>query len=238
MSDNYTYNSDISVNNISEIVKKRVLARAKSLKSNSNNSNKEVPVDASLKLFFKLDFMGNIDYINPNLCNLLGYDNSEIIGKSSDLITHPDLPNCLYESYVKKLALYKPFAVIAKVLTKDGGCVWLKMHFSTSIDERNKMVTYSVRAQKTSDNAKNKLNKLYSILSKIEKKTGDTIASKRYLVGLFEDTNLTFDEYVASFCDNPSKECLELKKKTKGVKHIIAERISTISYNPDMDMYH
>lgn len=223
---------------ILQSINERVLARASLIKKQNLTSTKEIKLQNNIDYYFKLGTDYTIEFANHQLCKLVGYAEHEIIGLSSEIFVHPNLPNCLYEQYITNLFSKEPFEVISKIITKDRNYFWLRMHFNKKINANGEIESILVHGSKINKKNTKKLTDLYRILSKTEEKTGDTIASKKYLEALFEDLDVSFDEYISSFCEDETEECIQRKEKVKKSKPIITKRIVAIRYNPDLDMYH
>lgn len=221
-----------------QFINQRVQTRANLIKKKDNFTNKKIKLQDNIDYYFKLGADYTIEFANSQLCKLVGYAEHEIIGLSSEIFVHPNLPNCLYEDYIMKLFSKEPFEVISKITTKDRNYFWLRMRFEKKINTNGEIESIGVYGRKIMKKNTNKLTSLYRILSKIEKKTGDTIASKKYLQALFEDLDVSFDEYISSFCEDKTADCIQRKEKVEKSKPIITKRIVSISYNPDLDMYH
>ncbi|WOE69205.1 ATP-binding protein [Hydrogenimonas thermophila] len=68
----------------------------------------------------KTDKRGIITYINDNFCKISGYTREELIGKSHNIVRHPDTPKETFKEMWQTILSKKPWHGIIKNLRKDG----------------------------------------------------------------------------------------------------------------------
>lgn len=164
--------------------------------------DREINVNPSAALMYKINTEGIIEYVNHALCELSGYEEFEIIGDSMDVLRHPDMPNVIYEILKERLEKKEPIRLVNKVLAKDGRYFWLLSDFETKVNESDELIAHFSHSVAAPSYAVHKINSLYKILSKIESKSGETDVSKRYLIGFLEERNLSYNQYIEELSIN------------------------------------
>lgn len=232
------------INNILS-VKKRIPNLTERRRSTSRDiSNRPIPVakdvvlNENLEYRFTMDFEGNINYANSDFCNLLGYEEFEIMDESSDMLTHPDVPNVFFEWYLESLLTEAPIKLVTKLISKKGYAVWVFLNYIKKFDADTKTMSYSVIGKKISTYSIQKMATLFKILRGIEKKTGGVEASRYYLIGLFEDLNLTYDEYINNLIIiKEDNRVLSAKQESEENQNKTTHQKNNPSYNSDMDVF-
>lgn len=72
----------------------------------------------------KTDPFGKITYVNKKFCDLSGYTEEELIGKTHNMVRHPDMPSEVFASMWKTIKSKKIFKVLIKNLNKDGSAYY------------------------------------------------------------------------------------------------------------------
>ncbi len=73
----------------------------------------------------KTDSRGVITFVNERFCELSGYTKEELVGKSHNIVRHPDMPSLAFEEMWKTLQEKKPWFGKVKNRKKDGGHYWV-----------------------------------------------------------------------------------------------------------------
>jgi len=176
---------------------------------NQSPSNREISISPSAVFSCKISPEGTIDYANHQFCEISGYEEYELIGESMDIFRHPEMPMVFFEVLMERLQKKEPMRIIAKFLAKDKRYFWLMIDYETKSDKEGNIIAHYSTSTAAPQYAIHRVDALYNILAKIENKTGDTKASKRYLIGFLEERNLTYNQYVEELCkthpefDNP-----------------------------------
>ena len=164
--------------------------------------SKSIPVDREISINpnytfnCKISSKGILEFTSHILCEISGYEEYELIDEPLTSLAHPDMPNLFFEVLTERLAKKKPMRLFVKLLAKDGRYYWLMMDFYTKTDQNEVILAHYSKSVAASQNAIHKLQPLYKILSKIEDKTENTKASRRYLVGYLEERNLNYDQLI------------------------------------------
>ena len=69
----------------------------------------------------KTDKKGKITYANDRFCAISGYSREELIGKSHNIVRHPDMPKSIFKDMWKTILANKAWSGIIKNRTKSGG---------------------------------------------------------------------------------------------------------------------
>ena len=165
-------------------------------------SDREIKINPSFHFNCKISPEGLIDYANHQFCEVSGYEEYELIGESMELFRHPDMPQIFFHILIDRMQKKEPMRIIAKFLAKDKRYFWLMIDFETKVDEEGNIVAHYSNSVAAPQYAVHKIAPLHKILSKIEEKTGDSEASKRYLIGFLEERNINYNEYVEDLSAN------------------------------------
>lgn len=203
--------------------------------------DREINVNPSAALMYKINTDGIIEYVNHALCELSGYEEFEIIGESMDILRHPDMPDVIYEILKERLEKKEPIRLVNKVLAKDGRYFWLLSDFETKANETNELVAHFSHSTAAPSYAVHKINSLYKILSKIESKSGKTDVSKRYLIGFLEERNLSYNQYLEELSINHPEYEKQFQQPTFSERANNQTKdsnphIEAMSYNSNLDL--
>ena len=69
----------------------------------------------------KTDTKGRITYANDKFCSISGYTKEELLGKSHNIVRHPDMPPAAFKNMWSTILSKKPWFGIVKNRTKYGG---------------------------------------------------------------------------------------------------------------------
>jgi aerotaxis receptor len=102
-------------------------------------SQKEVPFPVGKVLISKTDTKGIITYCNDEFEAISGYSREELIGKSHNIVRHPDMPPQAFEWLWDTLRQGLPWRGLVKNRAKNGDHYWVRATVAPIID--NGMVT-------------------------------------------------------------------------------------------------
>jgi PAS domain S-box-containing protein len=72
----------------------------------------------------RCDTTGRITFANRTLCQMLGYTESELVGKSFAELTHPDHVKDNVRRFAKMIRNAKPYEIEKRYICKDGSILW------------------------------------------------------------------------------------------------------------------
>ncbi|MDD2565229.1 MAG: ATP-binding protein [Candidatus Gracilibacteria bacterium] len=98
-------------------------------------------IDSS-NIITKTDIYGNITQANDEFCKLSGYTRDELIGKSHNIVRHPDMPKEIFKEMRDTIQNKKIWKGNVKNRTKTGGYYWAKSTIVPILDENDKIVEY------------------------------------------------------------------------------------------------
>lgn len=98
-------------------------------------SQKEVPFPAGTVLVSKTDTKGIITYCNDAFVNISGYSRDELLGKSHNIVRHPDMPPQAFEWLWDVIRAALPWRGIVKNRCKNGDHYWVRATVAPFIEQ-------------------------------------------------------------------------------------------------------
>ena len=169
---------------------------------------KPTPIDESVKMdkykyiMSRTDIKGNIEFGNDYFFEISGYAPNELIGRSHNLIRHPDMPKVIFKLMWDRLQQGKNIFAVVKNLAKDGRYYWVTTKFEikkNSLDSSIK--SYMAYRQAARPQAVAAISKLYGELLEVEK-SGGVEASEKFLSGYLDSKRQTYDEFIDDLIGN------------------------------------
>ena len=206
--------------------------------------DREININPNYSFNCKISSKGTLEFTSHILCEISGYEEYELINEPLISLAHPNMPKILFEVLTERLAKSQPMRLFMKLMAKDGRYYWLMMDFYTKSDQDGVILAHYSESVAAPQYATHKLQPLYKILSKIEEKTGNTKASRRYLVGFLEDRNLNYDQLIKELSSAQveykndtasqfvSKE-IQPQDKTQEIHHL---KENHVNYNNNIDL--
>eukprot|EP01156_Anaeramoeba_ignava_P020478 Anaeramoba_ignava/c15892_g1_i1.p2 GENE.c15892_g1_i1~~c15892_g1_i1.p2 ORF type:complete len:148 (-),score=1.27 c15892_g1_i1:617-1060(-) len=108
----------------------------------------------------RTDLKGIITYANDTFAQISGYTADELIGKSHNIVRHPDMPKRAFKDMWKKLQSGKKWEGVVKNLRKDKGFYWVHATIS-GVYKDEKLVEYKSIRTPIDYDTKLKYQKLY-----------------------------------------------------------------------------
>ena len=119
------------------------------MKLNMPVTNDEQEMDGRETLVSKTDLKGQITYVNNAFIKISGFTENELIGKSHNIVRHPDMPVEAFADFWATLKDGRPWAGLVKNRCKNGDFYWVLANASP-IREGGRIVGYmSVRSKPT-----------------------------------------------------------------------------------------
>jgi len=97
------------------------------------------------------DLYGNITYISQAFCVISGYTREELMGRSHNIVRHPDMGHELYRGLWDTITNDKTWEGEIKNKRKDGSFYWVKANISPKYDDQNNKVGYTAIRQDITD---------------------------------------------------------------------------------------
>lgn len=109
----------------------------------------ETIVPSEELIISRTDLSGVITYANDTFAQISGYSSEELIGKSHNIVRHPDMPKRVFENMWKRLKKDQRWEGVVKNLRKDGGFYWVHATVS-GVYKDGKLIEYkSIRVPVT-----------------------------------------------------------------------------------------
>lgn len=175
--------------------------------------DKEILLDPSRTIMSKTDAKGIIEYANEYFMEISGYEEYELMGKPHNVIRHPDMPKLVFKLLWNRLLKGENIHAFVKNLAKDGRYYWVLTNFETKYDENGIITSHFARRKAAPGHAVFQIEKLYKTLLAIEKTKG-LATSEKYFMGLLEEQDLGYDEYILKVLNIPPKELTAYFKST------------------------
>lgn len=86
---------------------------------------------------YETDSKGKIVFVNRKLCELLGYDERDLIGKSIWDVTHPDEVESQKEMFTKMITDNVHFEAEKRLIRKDASIIWVNETITPIVNEAN-----------------------------------------------------------------------------------------------------
>jgi PAS domain S-box-containing protein len=140
---------------------------------NAHVSQKEVPFPSGTVLISKTDTKGVITYCNDAFVDISGYSREELIGRSHNIVRHPDMPPQAFKWLWDTMKVARPWRGVVKNRCKSGDHYWVRATVAPVL-ESGKIIGYvSVRRPPTRAQIA-EAEQLYRKLNQ----TGEQIVSK------------------------------------------------------------
>jgi PAS domain S-box-containing protein len=112
-------------------------------------TQKEVPFPARAVLVSKTDTKGIITYANDAFVAISGYAREELIGKSHNIVRHPDMPPQAFEWLWSTLKAGRPWRGVVKNRCRNGDHYWVRATIAPIVEGGNITGYVSVRRAPT-----------------------------------------------------------------------------------------
>jgi len=124
------------------------------MKINMPVTDVEYPIKESISIVSKTDLKGVITYANEDFVRISGFSREELIGKSHNIVRHPDVPAEFFEDLWKSLKAGRPWTGVVKNRCKNGDYYWL-LNNVAPFYENDQLVGYmSVRLKASPEQIK------------------------------------------------------------------------------------
>jgi PAS domain S-box-containing protein len=135
---------------------------SKSLAQVENALNKSIDIVDKYVIMSRTDTSGNIISISSAFCKISGYESFELIGKSHNIIRHPDMPKELFFDLWNTIKSGNMWQGEIKNLKKNGGFYWVKTTIHPNFDNNGNIISYDairedITSQKELKNQQNLL---------------------------------------------------------------------------------
>jgi PAS domain S-box-containing protein len=98
--------------------------------------------EKQITLFSETDIDGIIIRVNDAFCDVSKYSRNELIGKSHNIIRHPDMPKKLFEELWRTIRMGGVFRGVIKNRACDNSHYWVKATIMPTTNRNNEIVKY------------------------------------------------------------------------------------------------
>jgi PAS domain S-box-containing protein len=119
------------------------------MKINLPVTQKEIELKEGASIVSKTDLKGVITYINREFLEISGFSESELIGKSHNIIRHPDMPSAAFEDLWRTVKAGKPWNGFVKNRCKNGDHYWVEANVAPIREGKTVIGYMSVRNKVT-----------------------------------------------------------------------------------------
>jgi len=123
----------------------------------------ETEVPQEELIISRTDLNGLITYANETFCEISGYEEEELIGKSHNIVRHPDMPSVVFADLWKTLQEKKQWRGVVKNIRKDSGFYWVEAIIS-GVYKNDTLVEYKSLRTPINHETKLKHQKLYDTM--------------------------------------------------------------------------
>jgi len=135
------------------------------MKTNMPVTDNEVTIKDGSMIVSCTDTKGRLTYINQEFLDVSGFTEEELIGKSHNIVRHPDMPPAAFNDLWTHLKANRPWVGLVKNRCKNGDYYWVQANV-TPLFENGTVTGYmSVRNKADKDDVY-EAEKLYKTLNK------------------------------------------------------------------------
>jgi len=120
-------------------------------KENLNLLKQYQSITDSSSIVSKTDLKGRITYVNDNFCKISGYTKDELLGKSHNIIRHPEAKKDIYDEMWYTIKVKKQeWNGILRNMNKNGESYYVKSIIRPILDKKGNIVEYIALRQNIS----------------------------------------------------------------------------------------
>lgn len=117
------------------------------MRNNLPVTNREIPFPKERYLVSKTDLKGQITFANDEFVKVSGFTQEELLGKSHNIVRHPDMPSWAFEDLWNTVKQGNPWRGLVKNRTKNGDYYWVEA-FVVPVKQNGVITGYmSVRSE-------------------------------------------------------------------------------------------
>ncbi len=149
--------------------------------------DEEIALDSKRYIVSETDAKGKITFCNDYFMEVSGYSRDELIGKSHNIVRHPDMPKVVFKLLWETISQGKNINAVVKNMAKDGRYYWIFTEFESRVDtDTGEIIGYHAARKSISKHVLEVIESLYAKLLEIER--DDSVdASQQYLVSFLKE---------------------------------------------------
>lgn len=163
--------------------------------------DKEIKIEPVISLVSKCDIGGHLEFVNDDFIEISGYSEAELMGKSQDVIYHPDMPALVFKIMKDSFGNQRSTIAILKNLAKNGRYFWTLAELEIKRNKEGVATHYFMRQKGLAKTVIDEIDQLYEKLKQIESHTGIG-NSEKYFIGYLEDIGKSYLQYVNDISGN------------------------------------
>jgi len=154
----------------------------------------------------RTDLNGIITYVNDTFAEISGYKESELVGKSHNIVRHPDMPKSIFKNLWDTIKTGKNWSGYIKNLRKDGGYYWVHAEVS-GVYKNGKLAEYKSMRSPIKNDMKIKMQKIYDDLRAKEEGiirivTNISVENWQKLLKYAQDKNMNVEKTLDSILED------------------------------------
>lgn len=115
---------------------------SKSIEQVENALNKSIDIVDKYVIMSRTNLQGIITSVSSAFCKISGYEAYELIGKSHNIIRHPDMPKELFDDLWNTIKSGNMWQGEIKNLKKDGSFYWVKTTIHPTFDNNGNIISF------------------------------------------------------------------------------------------------
>ena len=127
----------------------------------------ETAVPENELIVSRTDLKGRITDANETFAMISGYTVEELMGKSHNIVRHPDMPSSVFKQMWETLLKHEIWRGYVKNLRKDGGYYWVYAEVS-GVYKDGKLVEYKSMRSPIAEEMKKQMQDRYDTMKKEE----------------------------------------------------------------------
>jgi len=187
-------------------------------------------------IFSKTDLKGVITHASKAFCDISGYTEEELLGKSHNMVRHPDMPSEAFRLMWIDIKNQKKWSGEVKNRKKDGGSYWVTASIEAEYDNDGRHIGYyavrhDITAQKEVEELKSELQELNTHLeSQVDEKIIEVVQLNKDI----RDTQKEIIFTMGTIGESRSKETGLHVKRVAEYSKLLALHFGIHEYEADM----
>ena len=168
-------------------LEQKVESRTKELKFAKDELQRYFDVVDKYVIASHTDSKGIIIYASEAFCQISKYSETELVGRSHNIVRHPDMPKSLYEDMWATIKQGLLWRGEIKNKASDGSAYWVDVNIEPKFNEDNEIIGYAAIRQDITDKKRieelsitDRLTKLYNRLKLDEVLSYEVDRANRY----------------------------------------------------------
>ncbi len=152
----------------------------------------------------KTDLKGRITYANRVFQTISLYTEPELIGKSHNIVRHPEMPRCVFRFLWERIeAKHEVFAYVVN-RCKNGDHYWVFAHVTPTLNAQGRIIGYHSNRRVPAQSALDTIKPLYADLLAVEKRHRTPGEQWQASLPVFRERvaamGMSYDELIFQIC--------------------------------------